>query len=122
MMLEAGFFHADPHQGNVFYLPDNRMAFIDFGMVGRLSEARRLRWRPDARPGGPDAGKVADVLLDWSADSNGDAEALRKARSDRFVDSQYRTGWRSKARPGRLLADVVAILREHGLALPPTWR
>ncbi len=37
MMLEDGFFHADPHPGNVFYLPDNRIAFIDFGMVGRLS-------------------------------------------------------------------------------------
>jgi len=36
-----GFFHADPHPGNVFYLPGNRLAFIDFGMVGRLSRERR---------------------------------------------------------------------------------
>lgn len=33
-----GFFHADPHPGNIFILPDNAVAFVDFGMVGRLDE------------------------------------------------------------------------------------
>ena len=41
MILVDGFFHADPHPGNVMYLPGNRIALIDFGMVGRLSPARR---------------------------------------------------------------------------------
>jgi ubiquinone biosynthesis protein len=41
MIVEDGFFHADPHPGNVFYLSGNRFAFIDFGMVGRLSQRRR---------------------------------------------------------------------------------
>lgn len=31
-----GFFHADPHPGNVFYLDDGRLALLDCGMVGRL--------------------------------------------------------------------------------------
>lgn len=31
-----GFFHADPHPGNIFYLDDGRVALLDFGMVGRL--------------------------------------------------------------------------------------
>lgn len=31
-----GFFHADPHPGNVFYLNDGRIALLDCGMVGRL--------------------------------------------------------------------------------------
>ena len=31
-----GFFHADPHPGNVFVLPDNVLCYIDFGMMGRL--------------------------------------------------------------------------------------
>ena len=31
-----GFFHADPHPGNVFYLEDGRLALLDCGMVGRL--------------------------------------------------------------------------------------
>jgi ubiquinone biosynthesis protein len=41
MILVDGFFHADPHPGNVLYLPGNRIALIDFGMVGRLSALRR---------------------------------------------------------------------------------
>ena len=41
MILVDGFFHPDPHPGNVMYLPGNRIALIDFGMVGRLSPARR---------------------------------------------------------------------------------
>ncbi|MEC4985248.1 MAG: AarF/ABC1/UbiB kinase family protein [Oscillatoria sp. PMC 1068.18] len=37
-LLEFGFFHADPHPGNLFALPDGRMAFIDFGMMDQLEE------------------------------------------------------------------------------------
>ena len=36
-----GFFHADPHPGNIFILPDNIVAFVDFGIVGRLDEDSR---------------------------------------------------------------------------------
>jgi ubiquinone biosynthesis protein len=35
-ILIKGFFHADPHPGNVFVLPEGGLAFVDFGMVGRL--------------------------------------------------------------------------------------
>ena len=37
-LLEHGFFHADPHPGNLFATPDGRMAFIDFGMMDQLDE------------------------------------------------------------------------------------
>lgn len=36
-----GFFHGDPHPGNIFILPDNVICFIDFGMMGRLSRQNR---------------------------------------------------------------------------------
>ncbi len=36
-LLEDGFFHADPHPGNLLVMPDGRVAFFDFGMVGRIS-------------------------------------------------------------------------------------
>ncbi len=36
-----GFFHGDPHPGNIFILPDNVTCFIDFGMMGRLSRQDR---------------------------------------------------------------------------------
>lgn len=37
-LLEHGFFHADPHPGNLFATPDGQMAFIDFGMMDQLEE------------------------------------------------------------------------------------
>lgn len=36
-LLEDGFFHADPHPGNILMLHDGRLAFFDFGMVGRIT-------------------------------------------------------------------------------------
>jgi ubiquinone biosynthesis protein len=36
--LEIGFFHADPHPGNLFLLDDGRLCFIDCGMAGRVDE------------------------------------------------------------------------------------
>jgi predicted unusual protein kinase regulating ubiquinone biosynthesis (AarF/ABC1/UbiB family) len=36
-LLEDGYFHADPHPGNLRVMDDGRMAFFDFGMVGRIS-------------------------------------------------------------------------------------
>jgi ubiquinone biosynthesis protein len=37
-VLEDGFFHADPHSGNMFVMADGRIGLVDFGIVGRLSE------------------------------------------------------------------------------------
>ena len=37
----TGFFHADPHPGNIFYLDDGRVALIDCGMMGRLDPQTR---------------------------------------------------------------------------------
>jgi ubiquinone biosynthesis protein len=36
-LFDHGFFHGDPHPGNVFILDDGRLCFHDFGIVGRLS-------------------------------------------------------------------------------------
>lgn len=36
-LLEDGFFHADPHPGNMRIMPDGRLGIFDFGMVGRIS-------------------------------------------------------------------------------------
>lgn len=40
-IFEEGFFHADPHPGNVFVLPDGRLSLLDFGMTGELDEPMR---------------------------------------------------------------------------------
>jgi ubiquinone biosynthesis protein len=118
MIVEDGFFHADPHPGNVFYLPGNRLAFIDFGMVGRLTARRReellalllglVEREPQA---------VADVLLDWAGDEHGANLTLLEMEIETFVD-QYHGTPLAELRLGQMLADVTTILREHRLALP----
>ena len=40
-IFEEGLFHADPHPGNVFVLPDGRLSLLDFGMTGELDEQMR---------------------------------------------------------------------------------
>ena len=40
-IFEEGLFHADPHPGNIFVLPDGRLSLLDFGMTGNLDEPMR---------------------------------------------------------------------------------
>jgi ubiquinone biosynthesis protein len=117
MIVQDGFFHADPHPGNVFYLPGNRLAFIDFGMVGRLGPERRdqlLRLMLGLVQRQPQA--VADVLLDWAGDAQLDEAALLED-IDGFVD-QYHGVPLAKLQLGQMLADVTGILLSHHLTLP----
>lgn len=118
MIVQDGFYHADPHPGNVFYLSGNRIAFIDFGMVGRLSERRReellslLLGLVEREPRA-----VADVLLEWASDGHGADLAQLEREIEAFVD-QYHGVPLAQLRLGQMLADATAILREHQLGLP----
>ncbi|MEE4192603.1 MAG: 2-polyprenylphenol 6-hydroxylase [Halieaceae bacterium] len=118
MILEDGFFHADPHPGNVFYLPDERIAFIDFGMVGRLSEERRNQV-VDLLQGlvERNAGRVVEVLLDWAGDVRVDTQAL-SIEIDAFVD-QYHGVSLKQINLSAMIAELTTLLRDHELALPP---
>jgi ubiquinone biosynthesis protein len=118
MVLEDGFFHADPHPGNLFYLPGNRIAFIDFGMAGRLSERRRDEL-VQLLNGlvGRDADAVVDILLEWAGAAQVDAEKVA-LDVDAFID-RYHGLPLGELRMGAMLADLTALLREHQLALPP---
>lgn len=40
-LFEQGFFHGDPHPGNLIVQPDGKLCYLDFGMVGRLDRASR---------------------------------------------------------------------------------
>ncbi|GAA6142368.1 AarF/UbiB family protein [Hydrogenophaga sp. 5NK40-0174] len=118
MIVQDGVFHADPHPGNVFYLDGNRIAFIDFGMVGSLSQRRRdelltLLLGLVER----DASSVVDILLDWTGDDHNVNFALLESEIETFVD-QYHGVPLAKLSLGHMLSDVTAILREHKLALP----
>ena len=117
MIMEDGFFHADPHPGNVFYLPDNKLAFIDFGMVGRLTEERReqvvglLYGMVNHAPT-----KVAEILEDWSDNIYTDEEALT-VDIEAFVD-QYSSLSLKDLSLTVMLSDLMALLRDHKLILP----
>lgn len=41
-MLEEGFFHADPHPGNLVATSDGSLAYFDFGMMGKLPQHYRI--------------------------------------------------------------------------------
>lgn len=41
-VFDHGFFHADPHPGNFFVMPDNKVCFIDFGMMGTIIEEDKI--------------------------------------------------------------------------------
>jgi ubiquinone biosynthesis protein len=117
MIVEDGYFHADPHPGNVFYLPGNRIAFIDFGMVGRLTEQRRdqlIRLMLGLVQHEPE--RVADVMLDWTRDGDAD-EAGMLLEIQAFVD-QYHGVPLKQLSLGAMLNDLVSILRDHHIALP----
>jgi ubiquinone biosynthesis protein len=59
-----GFFHADPHPGNIMVLPGNTIAFIDYGMTGRIhAETRRLLSEIMIAVNSRDAQKIADIFL-----------------------------------------------------------
>ncbi|MGZ5009151.1 MAG: ABC1 kinase family protein [Methylobacter sp.] len=117
MIMEDGFFHADPHAGNVFYLEDNRLAFIDFGMIGRLTEDRReqvvslLYGMTNHLPM-----KVAEILEDWSDNIHTDEQML-SIDIEAFVD-QYSSLALKDLSLTSMMTDLMAILRDHKLILP----
>jgi ubiquinone biosynthesis protein len=117
MILVDGFFHADPHPGNVLYLPGNRIALIDFGMVGRLSALRRSQM-VDLLAGivGQDDQAMLEVLLDWTGEHGVDEVRLATDVGELafdFADTELKD-----VRIGTLLQRVSGLLREHAILLP----
>lgn len=118
MIMEDGFFHADPHPGNLFYLRDERIAFIDFGMVGRLSEQRRNQV-VDLLQGlvEKQADRVVEVLIDWAGEARIDTQALA-IEIDAFIDQYYGASLK-QIHLSQMLAELTVLLRDHELSLPP---
>jgi ubiquinone biosynthesis protein len=117
MVLEDGLFHADPHPGNVFFLPGNRVALIDFGMVGWLSGKRRdelIDLLAAVVAHDPEA--MRDVLLAWTDGRRVSAERFSEDLG-RMVHIYEHASLR-EIRLGTLLSEVAAIMREQHLVLP----
>ena len=119
MILEYGFFHADPHPGNIFVEPGGRIALIDFGMVGQVDTATqavliRLLLAIAER----DGGRLADVLLEISRSRQSvDRNALR--RDMQRMLARYCDLPLGDVKFGTMLGELLTILRWHHLRLPP---
>lgn len=112
-----GFFHADPHPGNVFYLPGDRIAYIDFGMMGYLSQTRRrqvtllMHAIVEKNTRG-----VIKILENWNGYRPTDG-GLLEADVDLFLDSYYGLPLKD-LNMSQMLLDLTGILRKHHVILP----
>ena len=118
MVFEHGFFHADPHPGNLFIEPDGRIGLIDFGMVGEVDDALRHQLAALlAALTSHDVERLAKALLDLSVVKRPvDREQFR---SDLLVfTSLYRGRRLGEVNVAKLASALLALLRKHRLQLP----
>ena len=117
--LEAGFFHADPHPGNIFVHDDGSVTFIDCGMTGFVDEATRMRLAEIVYcvvKNDPDMVMRAALLV---ADVDQDAVDLKAARGDvqqlvaRFVGVPL-----ERIDLADVLDEFFQTLRRHDLRCP----
>lgn len=118
-VLVDGLFHADPHPGNIFVTPDNHLALIDLGMVGRIApglQEQLLKLLIHVSEGrGEEAALVLRAIAPAGADldlAGLDAEVRRLVVRHRDADLHDLNVGRSV-----LLLDHHA--RRHGLRPPP---
>lgn len=118
-LFRIGLFHADPHPGNLLFLPGNRVCFLDFGMFGRLRprERRRAGYMVWALASG-DFDAVAEQLLAFAQLASG-------ARPDEFREALEEVvgDWYAGAGAGapvvQLLLRELALGARYGVIFPP---
>jgi ubiquinone biosynthesis protein len=117
-ILKDGFFHADPHPGNIVVSPDDSLCMLDCGMVGRLTDETRLRLTDLIKATiSRDAEGLVRVLLDLAeGHEHVDRQALQLDVLD-ILDA-YHSVPLDKLELGRFLAEVAGLLHRHKLRLP----
>lgn len=113
-----GFFHGDPHPGNVVVLPGEVIAFLDFGMVGRLSQEMKYN-----------LSSLVIGLMRHNSDDLiktvlrmgiiGDQVNMLKLRDDvEFLKEQYYGVPLSKISLGDAVKNFFAVAQEHKIRIP----
>lgn len=118
MVFEDGFFHADPHPGNLFIEPDGRIGLIDFGMVGEVNDKLRSQLSvlltALARN---DPGRVGSALLDLSVTRQPVDRSRLRADVTLFI-ALYEDRPLNQIEIGPLITQAVALMRTYHLQMP----
>ena len=119
MIFGHGFFHADPHPGNIVLLPGNVIGLLDFGMVGRLDE----RMREDIEEMlmaivNQDVGLLTAVIMQIG-DTPPDLDERNLARDLADFVGQYVGQSLSQFDLSGCLNDMIEIIRRHQIHLAP---
>lgn len=118
-ILVDGFFHADPHPGNVFITPDYRIALIDLGMVGRvmprLQEDLLQLLLAIAEGHGEQATQIA-IKIGSPRDDFDQAEFSRRISE---IVALQKTATVEQMQVGRLVLEVTQTAAECQIRVPP---
>ncbi|HNZ64766.1 MAG TPA: AarF/ABC1/UbiB kinase family protein, partial [Smithella sp.] len=118
-VFEFGFFHADPHPGNVFVLPNNVVCVLDFGMTGSVDKRQRALFvdimETLARK---DAEKCARLMLELGEyDEEPDVRALEKEIDDFMGRHLFKS--LKDIDLARLIQDLLDIATNNKIRIPP---
>ena len=117
MVLADGFFHGDPHPGNVFILPGNVICLLDYGMVGRLDEQLK-NFLLDILVAiiDRDVDEVISLLLQSGDITDSfNPRTLRRDLSE-FIDSYYEIPLK-EIEVGRLFLEFIEIVTTHKIKI-----
>ena len=117
--LDYGFFHADPHPGNLIAMPGGRIAFIDCGMTGQV-DARTARQLADL-VSGVVSGDLDRVIAVAGAIADVGQEKLedRALRADvNAIVSEFQGTPLERLDLGRVLQSFFGTLRDHRVRCP----
>ena len=114
-----GFFHADPHPGNVFITPDYRIALLDLGMVGRilpkLQENLMQLLLAIAEGHGDEAANIAIKI----GEQKENFQSKQFVRRIGEIVAQQKTATVGEMQVGRLVLEVTQTSAESGIRVPP---
>jgi ubiquinone biosynthesis protein len=117
-VLEHGFFHADPHPGNLVVMADNVIGFLDLGMVGRLDDrARRALARIVHAIQHRDTAELTAVALEIM-ETRGEIDVAALERDLAALIELYGDVPLADLSVRDLLGDVVGTAARHRLRFP----